>query len=166
MNETKIRTPLQNLIMTFVHWLVLLAAEAGAFVLADGFSYEDGVRPTGSFLPETVYRVNIPCFIAGILLAAAAYVFAWIFLLRSDFTETLPQSFGWKMGWWLLYLIGHAALFFVDFLVLIYEIGIFSTLEPDACEAALMIFPFTVLLFSLVWAIIMIVQHKRNSVPQ
>ena len=156
------RTPLKNLGLTFLHWLLFLAAAGLGAEVQLAFSQESGYITTGSFLPETVYEIHPVLYPVGTALMIAALALAWIFLFRGDLKHSMAHSIWWQIAWWVLWLVGCFAAFMGYLFILMYAIGLFSTIEPDICIMWILVYPIAVLLIAVAARIVYHLQKKNE----
>lgn len=157
------RTPLKNLGLTFLHWLLFLAAAGLGAEVQLGFSTDTGTSDGGSFLPISIYAIHPVLYPIGTVLMIAALVWAWVFLFRDDLKHSMQHSVGWQILWWALWLAGCFAVFMGYLIIMMYSIGLFSNLEPAVCEAWILVYPVAVLLTAIISRIVYRLREKRRN---
>ena len=157
------RTPLKNLGLTFLHWLLFLAAAGLGAEVQLGFSNDTGTSDGGSFLPISIYEIHPVLYPFGTVLMIAALVWAWVFLFRDDLKHSMQHSAGWQILWWALWLAGCFAVFMGYLIIMMYSIGLFSKLEPDIFEMWMIVYPVAVLLTAVIACVVYCLREKRGN---
>ena len=160
---SRIPPALKCLLRTALHHLALLLAETLCMFLMLCFSAETGESDGSGFLPIDLYRPHPVLFPVGTALLIAAYLCAWYFLLKGDLKECLHFKPGWTVGWVLLWLVSRVAALAVWVTVMIFSIGLFSSMRPEIAEGAVPIYLAAALIYSAADAVITFAVRKDTN---
>ena len=143
-----------------LHWFLIMLGVSTAFGIAYMALIDTG-KDTGDPLASTIYTVNIPLFITGVIIIAVWYIFVWKLWLKRDLIRCIQCHWGWVVMYglvaaWNLFLV--VVVGFVSWFARLP--GLFSTIEDFAA-----FFPFVVASYMILISVIdsLITGHKRNK---
>lgn len=130
----KARTPGVNALLTLVWWALLAAVSFLSALLMYSFGEENG-PDSSSFLPVTVVRPNLICYVLGLLCWLAACVLIWKRLLRPCFDLCRGQNPGWMFLWLLEAALGLTAQFMTALFGMLTGMdALFARTEPEILD--------------------------------
>lgn len=149
MNKTELRSPIQNLAYTFVHWVFVVFLSIISFVVQSSFLIDTG-ETYGSIFSGNIYRVNYVTFTIGVALFLAGFYIIWKKYLVVDWNGYNGQFRIWKVAYVMLAFVALCAIFAAGSTGLLFCRGLGGKIRPEWTEWGFAAFPVYVVLVAVV----------------
>ena len=128
--------------MTLLHWLAVDLWISLCLFIQYLFTGDTG-KPGGGIAPTNIYSINYPFFFLGTVMFIVGYYFAWRLFLKKDLLNLKDSNIGWKIGYFMIFLLNLFLLFVISMIITLFEIGLFIDISPVWADLDVTYFVFT-----------------------
>lgn len=162
MNEN-LKENLLRLLMLLLYWALCVAGTAAGILVFTIGKTATGEHTGSGFLPSEIIKIQPVWAVIGILLASAVVTAVWFLLMRKSFLSLRGQHWGWYAAWILLFFAGAFLHFMAELFVLLYLVGLFSTLRPEWTVGLLIVPMFLPVLYFVGFLLIRLIRQPARE---
>lgn len=127
----KDRSPIKNLVFTFLHWVLVVLLSVISFFIQYAFLIDTNESHFDYIFSGSVMRINWWTFSFGIILFLLGFILLWKKFLVVDWNSFQKYLWVWKMAYIIIALGSLAAIFVAGILIHFLHVGLGNVITPQ-----------------------------------